>query len=129
MGDLNNRENMNILENERVVASYDFGNGHAFRIMITGKINRTMIKAMHALIDFQEPVDIYNNNSKSIKQQIIEAAERMIQPGEHVTTKKILNALQLENNNFQNVPSSLITHVISGTGRYKGHKSLGWSIK
>jgi hypothetical protein len=68
----------------------------------------------------------------SATRTILNIAASMIVPGRFVTTSQIVEALHGRGFKFPETgraPAARVTKILSGTGRYKGSKTLGWSLK
>jgi hypothetical protein len=67
----------------------------------------------------------------SISRKILDFASANILPGVNMTTDKIYHLMVVNGVKFPpgKPPKARITRVLSGTKLYKGHKTLGWSLK
>ena len=76
-------------------------------------------------------VDTPLESEVSISRQIIDFAAANILPGVRMTTEKIYHLMVVNGVKFPEGkdPKARITRVLSGTKLYKGHKTLGWSLK
>jgi hypothetical protein len=93
----------------------------------------------HGVSFMEEPAPVLqlaaeSDSDASITRQIKDMAKKMIVPGVHVTTDEIYSALfssgvMLPPPTDGKPRAARITRVVSGTGLYKGHKTLGWSLK